>query len=82
MLALSRVQVMQLALIRELIGRAGCAKVLIENADNLGDILPEANPKLGGIIGDKKLVELAEREMEFIEKNNIKLISVKIQIDS
>ena len=74
MLALSRVQVMQLALIRELIERAGSAKILIENAGNLGDILPEAPPKLGNIIGDKKLVELAEREMEFIEKNNIRLI--------
>lgn len=75
MLALSRVQVSQLALIRELIGIIGSAKELIENADSIRDILPDANPHLAGIIGDKHLVELALREIEFIEKNGIKLIS-------
>lgn len=74
MLALSRVQVPQLALVRELIERVGSAKELVENACNICDILPEANPRLAGIIGDSHLVELAEREMEFIEKNGIKLI--------
>ena len=74
MLALSRVQVPQLALVRELISMVGSAKELVENAGNICDILPEANPRLAGIIGDSHLVELAEREMEFIEKNGIKLI--------
>ena len=74
MLALSRVQVPQLALIRELIERVGSAKELIENASDICNLLPGATPRLGRIIGDSHLVELAEREMEFIEKNNIKLI--------
>ena len=74
MLALSRVQVPQLALIRELINIVGSAKELIENAGNIRDILPDANPRLAKIIGDSFLVERAMREMEFIEKNNIKLI--------
>ena len=74
MLALSRVQVPQLALIRELIERVGSAKELIENASDICNLLPGATTRLGRIIGDSHLVELAEREMEFIEKNNIKLI--------
>ncbi len=74
MLALSRVQVTQLVLIRELIGIAGSAKTLLDNADNIQDILPEASPKLSVILADKSLIELAEREMEFIEKNGIRLI--------
>ena len=74
MLALSRVQVTQLVLIRELIGIAGSAKTLLDNAGNIQDILPEASPKLSEILADKSLTELAEREMEFIEKNGIRLI--------
>ena len=74
MLALSRVQVTQLVLIRELIGIAGSAKTLLDNAGNIQDILPEASPKLSVILADKSLTELAEREMEFIEKNGIRLI--------
>lgn len=74
MLALSRVQVTQLVLIRELIGIAGSAKTLLDNAGNIQDILPEASPKLSAILADKSLTELAEREMEFIEKNGIRLI--------
>lgn len=74
MLALSRVQVSQLAFIRELIGIVGSAKELIENVGCICDIVPDASPRLAGIIGDKHLVELALREIEFIEKNDIKLI--------
>lgn len=74
MLALSRVQVTQLALIRELIEITGGAKILLENAGNIQDILPGASPKLTAILTDKSLIELAEREMEFIEKNGIRLI--------
>lgn len=74
MLALSKVQVPQLALIHQLIETVGSAKELIENAGNIRDIIPDAGPRLGKLLGDESLVELAEREMEFIEKNNIKLI--------
>ena len=74
MLALSRVQVTQLALIRELIEITGGAKILLENAGNIQDILPGASPKLTAILTDKSLIELAEREMEFIDKKGIRLI--------
>ena len=74
MLALSRVQVSQLALIRELIETVGSAKELLENADNIGDIVPGASPRLRQLLCDRSLVELAEKEMEFIESKGIKLI--------
>ena len=74
MLALSRVQASQLAVIHQLIEEVGNAKELIENASHINDIVPEAGPRLGKLLGDESLIELAEREMEFIEKNNIKLI--------
>lgn len=74
MLALSRVHTSQLALIYRLIETVGSAKELIENAGNIQDILPDANPRLAGIIGDVSHIELAEREMEFIEKNSIKIV--------
>ena len=74
MLALSRVQVPQLAVIRELIETVGSAKELLENADNIGDIVPGASPRLRELLCDRSLVELAEREMEFIGSKGIKLI--------
>ena len=75
MLALSRVQVPQLALIRELVETVGSAKELLENANNIGDIVPGASPRLRQLLCDRSLVELAEKEMEFIESKGIKLIS-------
>ena len=74
MLALSRVQVPQLALIRELIETVGSAKELLENGDNIGDIVPGASPRLRQLLCDRSLVEHAEKEMEFIESKGIKLI--------
>ena len=74
MLALSRVQVPQLALIRELLETVGSAKELLENGDNIGDIVPGASPRLHQLLCDRSLVEYAEREMEFIESKGIKLI--------
>lgn len=74
MLALSRVQVPQLALIRELIETVGSAKELLENGDNICDIVPGASPRLHQLLCDRSLVEHAEREMEFIESKGIKLI--------
>ena len=76
MLALSRVQVSQLSLIRQLVDIAGSAKTLLENIDNLNDILPEATPQLKRMLSNPTLVESAEKEMEFIEKNKIKAIYI------
>ena len=74
MLALSRVQVPQLVLLRQLIEEAGSAKELLENASNIQDILPDATPKLAAMLADSSIVERAEREMEFMEKNGIRLL--------
>ena len=76
MLALSRVQVSQLSLIRQLINITGSAKILLENAGNLNDILPEATPQLKKMLSNPTLTENAEKELEFIEKNNIKPIYI------
>ena len=76
MLALSRVQASQLVQLRQLIDIAGSAKEIIDNAHNLDDIIPGATPQLKAAIGDKETIELAEKEMEFIEKNNIKLLLI------
>ena len=74
MLALSRVQVSQLSLIRRLIESVGGAKILIENSADLNDIIPEATPQLKKLLRDPSLLNTAEKELEFIEKNNIKPI--------
>lgn len=74
MLALSRAQVPQLTFLRRLIEEAGCAKELLENASHIQDIIPDATPKLVSLLADSSLIECAEREMEFIEKNGIRLI--------
>ena len=74
MLALSRAQVPQLALLRQLVDEVGSAKELLENASHIRDIIPDATPRLVSLLTDNSLVELAQREMEFIEKNGIKLI--------
>ena len=76
MLALSRVQVSQLSLIRQLVEITGSAKTLLDNAGNLNDILPEATPQLKKMLCNPQLVESAEKEMEFIEKNKIKAIYI------
>lgn len=70
MLALSRVQVPQLAIIRELIAAVGSAKELLENVADI----PGLSPRLRELLCDRSLVELAEKEMGFIESKNIKLI--------
>lgn len=74
MLALSRAQVPQLAFLRQLIDETGSAKELLENASHIQDIVPDATQRLVSLLTDSSLIELAEREMEFIEKNGIRLI--------
>ena len=68
LLALSRVQATQLAVIHQLIEEVGSAKELIENAGHIRDILPDAGPRLGELLGDESLVELAEKEVSISEK--------------
>jgi DNA processing protein len=74
LLALSKVQATQLAVIHSLIEEVGSAKELIENAGNIKDIVPEAGPRLCELLNDESLIVNAEKELEFIEKNNIRLI--------
>ncbi len=74
LLALSKVQATQLAVIHSLIEEVGSAKELIENAGNIKDIVPEAGSRLCDLLNDESLIVNAEKEIEFIEKNNIRLI--------
>lgn len=74
LLALSKVQATQPAVIHSLIEEVGSAKELIENAGNIKDIVPEAGPNLCKLLSDESLIATAEKEIEFIEKNNIRLI--------
>ena len=74
MLALSQVQVPQLAVIRELISTVGSAKELLENASHIGDIVPGVSPRLRELLCDASLVDRAEKEMEFIESKGIKVV--------
>ena len=74
LLALSKVQATQLAVIHSLIEEVGSAKELIENAGNIKDIVPEAGPRLCELLNDESLIVNAEKEIEFIEKNNIRLV--------
>ena len=74
LLALSKVQATQLAVIHSLIEEVGSAKELIENAGNIKDIVPEAGPRLCELLNNESLIVNAEKEIEFIEKNNIRLI--------
>ncbi len=72
-LALSRVQVQQPALLRQMMDIAGSAKEIFDNLDYINDILPGISPTLVTALRDKSIVERAEREMEFVEANGIKL---------
>lgn len=72
-LALSRVQVQQPALLRQMMDIAGSAKEIFDNLDYINDILPGISPTLVAALRDKSIVERAGREMEFVEANGIKL---------
>lgn len=72
-LALSRVQAQNPALLRQIMDIAGSAKELFDNLDYINDILPGVSPTLVAALRDKSIVERALREMEFVQKNGIKL---------
>ncbi len=72
-LALSRVQVQNPALLRQIIDVAGSAKELFDNLDYINDILPGISPTLVDALRDKGIVERALREMEFVQAKGIKL---------
>ena len=72
-LALSRVQVQNPALLRQIMDAAGSAKELFDNIDYINDILPGISPTLVAALRDKSIVERAKREMDFVQKNGIKL---------
>lgn len=72
-LALSRVQVQQPALLRQMMDIAGSAREIFDNLEYINDILPGISPTLVTALRDKSIVERAEREMEFVEANSIKL---------
>ncbi len=72
-LALSRVQVQNPALLRQILEAAGSAKELFENLDYINDFLPAASPALVAALRDKSIIERAKREMDFVQEKGIKL---------
>lgn len=72
-LALSRVQVNNPALLRQIIDVAGSAKELFDNLDYINDILPGISPALVAVLKDPLIMERAKREMDFVVSKGIKL---------
>ena len=72
-LALSRVQVHNPALLRQIIEAAGSAKELFDNLDYINDFLPGLSPVLVNELKAPQTMERAKREMEFICSKGIKL---------
>lgn len=60
---------------KRLYERAGSATVLFDNINNLNDIVPDANERLKELLSNHdEALKIAEKEMEFIEKNHIKAL--------
>lgn len=61
----------------QLYRRAGSATTIMEHHNDILDILPDANPRLREILGNISApLARAEEEMEFIEKNHIKVLVI------
>ena len=76
MLALSRVQVHNPALVRQIIDAAGSAKDLFDNLPYVNDFLPNISPALVEELKSPAIMERAKREMDFISSNGIKLTCI------
>lgn len=72
-LALTRVQGLKVAHFRAILDAAGSASELFSNIDSIHDILPGAHPDLIAALSDATVFDRAKREMDFIEKNGIRL---------
>ncbi len=72
-LALSRVQVQNPALLRQIMDAAGSAKELFENIDYINDILPGISPTLVAALRNRSIMERAKRELDFVQEKGIKL---------
>ena len=75
-LALSRVQVHNPALVRQIIDAAGSAKDLFDNLPYVNDFLPNISPALVEELKSPAIMERAKREMDFISSNGIKLTCI------
>lgn len=76
MLALSRVQVHNPALLRQIMDVAGSAKELFDNLPYINDFLPNASPTLVSALKSPQIMERAKREMDFIVSNGIRLTCI------
>lgn len=76
MLALSRVQVHNPALVRQIIDAAGSAKELFDNLPYINDFLPNISPALVEELKSPAIMERAKREMDFISSKGIKLTCI------
>lgn len=75
-LALSRVQVHNPALARQIIDAAGSAKELFDNLPYINDFLPNISPALVEELKSPAIMERAKREMDFISSKGIKLTCI------
>lgn len=72
-LALSRVQVHNPALLRQIMDVAGSATELFDNLQYINDILPGISPTLVEALRVPEIMERAKREMDFVCSKGIKL---------
>lgn len=72
-LALSRVQVHNPALLRQIIDVAGSAQELFDNIDYINDFLPGVSPEFVAALKDPSIMERAKREIEFAQSKGIKI---------
>lgn len=73
MLALSRVQVHNPALLRHILDAAGSARELFDNLQYIDDFLPGISPALVNALKAPEIMERAKREMDFLLSKGIKL---------
>ena len=76
LLALTRVQVNNPALSRQILDAVGSARELFDNLAYIDDFLPGLSPVLVNELKSPQIMERAKREMEFIQSNGIKLTSI------
>lgn len=75
-LALTRVQGLGVARMRQLLEIVGSATEIFANLADIYDIVPGIKPQLVEALSDKTIFEHAKREIEFIDTKGIKLLCI------
>lgn len=77
MLVLARLGYFHIAEMRQLLERAGSAKTLFDNRNNIRDILPECNAAIvSSFLQSGDAEKRAEAEMQFMERHHIKCMTL------